>query len=342
MKLSTRDSARYFAKPEPDRTGLLIYGADAMRNALKRQEVIAALIGPRGEEEMRLTRIPGADLRKDPARLGDAIKEISFFPGPRVAFVEDATDAAAPAILAALQDWAPGDAQIIVTAGSLKASSKIRKAFETHPNAYAVGIYNDPPSRDEIEAELARSGLKHIDREAMTDLTNLSRELDPGDFRQTLEKLALFKLNDDLPVTSADVIACAPVSTEAALDDILNIVAEGRAQDLAPVLRKLQAQGVNPVTLTISATRHFRALYTAAADPGGAAAGIARMRPPIFGPRRDRMLRQAQTWGADKLEQALTGLTDTDLKLRSAGQHAPAMALVERLFLRLAMLGRQR
>ena len=54
------------------------------------------------------------------------------------------------------------------------------------------------------------------------------------------------------------------------------------------------------------------------------------------------MLRQAQTWGADKLEQALTGLTDTDLKLRSAGQHAPAMALVERLFLRLAMLGRKR
>ena len=96
------------------------------------------------------------------------------------------------------------------------------------------------------------------------------------------------------------------------------------------------------MSLIISATRHFRALYTAAADPGGAAAGIARMRPPIFGPRRDRMLRQAQTWGADKLEQALTGLTDTDLKLRSAGQHAPAMALVERLFLRLAMLGRQR
>ena len=89
--------------------------------------------------------MPGADLRKDPARLVDAIKAVSFFPGPRVAFVEDANDTAAPAVLAALEDWAPGDAQIIVTAGQLKASSKIRKAFENHPNAYAVGIYNDPP-----------------------------------------------------------------------------------------------------------------------------------------------------------------------------------------------------
>ena len=104
MKLNARDASRYFGKPEPDRTGLLIYGPDTMRVALKRQEVIAALIGPQGEEEMRLTRIPGTDLRKDPAQLVDAIKSVSFFPGPRVAFVEDATETAAPAILAALED----------------------------------------------------------------------------------------------------------------------------------------------------------------------------------------------------------------------------------------------
>ena len=77
-----------------------------------------------------------------------------------------------------------------------------------------------------------------------------------------------------------------------------------------------------------------------ASDPGGAAQGIARMRPPIFGPRRDRMLRQAQGWGARKLETALGVLTDTDLQLRSAGQRAPAMALVERSLIRLAMLGK--
>lgn len=341
MKLSTRDAGRYFGKPDPSRTGILIYGPDAMRIALKRQELIAALIGPQGEEEMRLTRIPAGNLRKDPAQLVDALKAVSFFPGPRVAFVEDANDTAAPAILAALEDWAQDDAQIVVTAGQLKASSKIRKAFENHSNAYAVGIYNDPPSREEIEAELNKAGLQNIDREAMTDLTNLSRELDPGDFRQTVEKLALYKYGDSSAATCEDVAACAPTSTEAALDDVLNVVAEGRPGEIGPIMMKLQAQGTQPVGLCIGATRHFRALYTAASDPGGAAQGISRMRPPIFGPRRDRMLRQAQGWGATKLEQALTILTDTDLQLRSAGQNAPAMALVERALLRLAMLARR-
>ncbi len=341
MKLNTRDANRFFARPDPTRAGLLIHGADAMRVALKRQEVIANLIGPDGEGEMRLSRLSAGDLRRDPAALLDAVKAQSFFPGPRAAFVEDATDGLADVIAAALADWRDGDAQIIITAGQLPAKSRLRKLFEGHANACAAAIYDDPPTRDEIEAELAAAGLRDIATEAITDLTALSRTLDPGDFRQTITKLGLYKLDDDSALTSQDIAACAPASAEAELDDILNIVAEGRSAEIGPVMRRLQAQGTQPVGLCISAARHFRALYTAASDPDGAAQGIARMRPPIFGPRRDRMLRQARGWGAPRLEQALTLLTDTDLKLRSAAQHAPAMALVERALIRLSMLAKR-
>ncbi|MCT8158479.1 DNA polymerase III subunit delta [Pseudoruegeria sp. SHC-113] len=340
MKLSGRDASAYFKRPDPGKTGLLIYGADAMRVALKRQDVIAALIGPQGEEEMRLARIPASDLRKDPAMLGDAIKAPGFFPGPRVAFVEDATDGLAKTIEGALKDWQAGDAQVIVTAGQLNARSSLRKLFECHRNAYAVGLYDDPPTRAEIESELAQSGLRNVDRAAMQDLEALSRELGPGDFRQTLEKLALYKLGDETPVVSADVLACAPASTEASLDDVLNIVAEGRAGEIGPVLAKLEAQGVQAVGLCIGATRHFRTLHAAASDPKGAAAGIARVRPPVFGPRRDRMQRQAQNWGMTRLENALSLLTDTDLQLRSSSK-APTMAAMERALIRLAMLARR-
>lgn len=341
MKLSPRDAPGYFARPEAARTGLLIYGADAMRIALRRAEVIAALVGPTGEEEMRVTRMPAGELRKDPARLNDAVKAASFFPGPRVAFVEDATEALAAPILAAVEDWQEGDAQIIVTAGQLKPTSKLRKAFEAHKNAYAAAIYDEPPSRAEIEAMLQKSGLADIGHDAMRDLNDLGRALDPGDFRQTLEKLALYKLGDQDPVSPEDVGACAPASTEADLDDILHVVAEARSGEIGPMMKQLRAQGVQPVALVIAASRHFRGLYTAASDPGGAAQGIARMRPPVFGPRRDRMQRQAQAWGAANLQSALGVLTEVDLALRSAGQTAPQMALVERALIRLAMMVRR-
>ena len=338
MKLSGREAARHFADPDRSASATLIYGADAMRVALKRQELIGNIVGANGEEEMRLERIAASDLRKEPALLLDAIKAQGFFPGPRVAFVEGAGDGLTGAVTAALDEWKTGDAHVVVTAGALATRSRLRKAFEGLKTGFAIGIYNDPPSRDEIESDLAKAGLRDVDGQAMADLVALSREIDPGDLRQTMEKLALYKLGDDTPVSSADVEACAPATTEAALDDVLNIVAEARAAEIGPVMQKLAGQGVTPVSLCIGATRHFRTLHAAACDPGGPGAGIARVRPPVFGPRRDRMLRQAQGWGVPRLEQALTLLTDTDLQLRSAAQRAPQMALVERALIRLAML----
>lgn len=339
MKLTGADAMRYFAKPDPARAGLLIFGQDAMRVALRRQEVIAALIGPEGETEMRLTRLQAAEVRKDPAALMDALKAQGFFPGQRVAFLEDATDTLTPTVANALKDWRPGDAQLVVTAGGLTGKSALKKLFEDNGNAYAIGLYDDPPSREELEATLHKAGLRQLDPAALKDLMTLGRELDPGDFRQTVEKIALYKWHDDSPLTPAEIAALAPGTIEAEVDDVLHAVVEGRAKEVGALMRRLEGQGVAPVTLCIGAMRHFRTLHLASSDPGGPAAGIGKMRPPVFGPRRDRLLRQAEGWGLRRLEEAIALLVETDLTLRSASR-APLMAVMERALIRLAMMSR--
>lgn len=339
MKLKGAEIARYVARPDPTRPGLLIHGQDAMRVALKRAEAVAALTGPDADDEMRITRIAGGDLRKDPALVLDAIKEVGFFPGQRLALVEDAPDAAAPAIESALREWAPGDAVIVVTAGSLGKTSALRKLFEAHPTAIIAPIYDEPPGEDEIEKWLKDAGLREVPRDAMRDLLALSRALDPGDMRQTIEKIALYKHGDPEPLTPTEIAALAPATIEADVDDLIDLVADGRSDSFGPMMRRIEAQGIAPVTLCIAALRHFRALHTAAADPGGPAAGLGRLRPPVFGPRRDRMLRQAQGWGMRALEDAVHQLIETDLRLRSSTP-VPTMALMERTLIRLAMMPR--
>ncbi|MFW2541186.1 DNA polymerase III subunit delta [Primorskyibacter sp. 2E107] len=341
MKLNPRDANAFFARPDPSVAGLLIFGEDTMRVAMKRQEVIGNITGPGAEEEMRLARIPGAELRKEPAMLLDAVKAQGFFPGPRAVLVEEASDGLSKTIQAALDDWQDGDAQIVVTAGQLTAKSALRKVFESSRKAMSAALYNDPMGQAEIEAELGRAGLKEVPREAVAALEELARSLTPGDFRQTLEKIALYKLDDAQPLTPEEVDLMAPASIEAEMDEIFHVLAEGRTTDIAPVMQRLTAQGVAPVTLLIMGARHFRTLFALASAPGGPAQGIGRLRPPIFGPRRDRMLRQAQGWRVARLEEALELFMDTDLALRSAGQKAPAMALVERAFVRLAFLARR-
>ncbi len=339
MKLSSRDAPSYFANPDPKRAGLLIYGQDAMRVALRRQDTIAALIGPDGEAEMRLERISAADLRKDKALLADAVKASGFFPGQRVAFVEDANDGLADVIGDALSDWRDGDAHIIVTAGSLNARSKLRKLFEGHQTAFAAAIYDDPPSRGEIEATLTQAGLTKLEQTATDAINGYARALDPGDFRQFVEKLSVYKIGDETPVSVADVEACAPTTIEAELDDLINVVADADPTAIGPLLRRLQAQGIQPVGLCIATLRHFRTLHAAASDPGGPGKGLSRARPPVFGPRRDRMERQARRWGVLKLEEAIELLVDTDLTLRSSSP-APAMPVMERTLVRLTRLPR--
>ncbi|MDO5527795.1 MAG: DNA polymerase III subunit delta [Paracoccus sp. (in: a-proteobacteria)] len=339
MLLKGAEIARYLAKPDPARPALLIYGQDAMRVALKRAEAVASLTGPNADEEMRLTRIQGADLRKDPALLMDAIKEVGFFPGPRVVLLDDTPDASAPAIAAALEAWAHGDAVIVVAAGGLAKSSALRKLFEPHKLAVAAPIYDDPPGEAEITAWLRAAGLTEVPRDAMQDLLALSRALDPGDFRQLVEKLGLYKHADPAPLTQDEIALLAPATIDAEVDELIDIVADGRADAFGVTMRRIEAQGIAPVTICIAALRHFRALHSAASDPGGAQAGLSRMRPPVFGPRRDRMARQSQLWGMHRIEEALHHLIETDLQLRSSTR-APLMAVIERALLRLAMMPR--
>ncbi len=50
MLLKGAEIARYLARPDPSRPGVLIYGQDAMRVALKRAEVVRALTGEKADE----------------------------------------------------------------------------------------------------------------------------------------------------------------------------------------------------------------------------------------------------------------------------------------------------
>jgi DNA polymerase-3 subunit delta len=336
MKLPPRQVAAFCARPDTKTAAMLLHGPDPMRIALRRRELVRALIGADAEAEMRLVRLAPADLRDGPGRLGDEIRSLGFFAGPRAVILEGAADAQAGAVADALDDWQEGDARLVVTAGALTPRSRLRKLFEGHAHAAALAVYDDPPDRAEIEGLLSASGLA-VSAEAGQALFALARMLEPGDFRQTLDKIALYKLGDAAPLEAGEVAALAPATPEAAVDEAVHAAADADVARIAPLVRRLEGQGTTPVAICIAATRHFRTLLAAAADPEGPAAALSRTRPAVFGPRRERMRSQIATWGPRRLETALRALVETDLALRSTSP-VPAMALMERTLIRLAMI----
>ena len=338
MKLTNRDVVSFFKSPPKEITGVLIYGNDPMRVSDKRQQLIKSLLGPNADEEMRLARISRENLKKAPDQAIDLCKAQGFFPGERALLIEEANETIAEIILKAIDAWKDGDATIIVTAGSLKPSSSLRKFFEQQKNVFSVPIYDNPITKFEVEKIISDACLQNVTLESFSQLAEIALELPPGDFKQCVDKLALYKLNDETPGTYQDIINCTPSSTEADTDEDLNAVLAGNDFDISQIVWRLRSQGILPVTVIIAATRHFKVVFSIISNPGGVNAGAAALRPPIYGPRKDALIKQTQKWGQEKIKMAIKILTATDLQLRSANQQAPQMALVERLFIRLARL----
>ena len=338
MKLTNQDVPSFFKSPPKGIIGFLVYGNDPMRVSDKRQQLLQSLLGLKADEEMRLARISRETLKKEPELAIDLCKAQGFFPGERALLIEEANETITDIIVKAVDAWRDGDATIVVTAGSLKPSSSLRKFFEQKKNTYSVPIYDNPLTRFEVEEIIAKSGLQNITQDSFAQLLTLASDLQPGDFKQSVDKLALYKLNDEKPVTYQDIINCTPISNEANIDEVLNVVLAGNEFKISQILGRLSSQGTLPVTLIIAATRHFKSLFSIISNPGGVNAGATALRPPLYGPRKAALINQAQQWGPIKIKTAIKILTATDLKLRSSNQRAPQMALVERLFIRIAML----
>ena len=336
MKLSKAEAARHFANPDRSKAGTLIYGPDPLRVADRKDRLLLALIGPDGKPDLRLDDINPEQIRNDPSFLALAVKAMGLFSsGPRAVCIDNPGDSASAVIGSALDAHEEGDAWIIVTAGSLRPNSKLRKLFETHGNACAAAVYADAVSHTEVDSALRDAGIGNVTPDASRAIAALGQEMPPQLFRQLIEKISLYKQGDDRPVTCEEVEACAPETGQVLLDSLLSVVADRQPKMVGEKLRQLAAQGFNPVTICVAAKRTFKNIYSVASDQAGPVEGAKRLKPPAFGMRRDRLVRQARTWGVRGAELALLHLSETDRMIRS-DKPAPPQAMVERTLLRIA------
>lgn len=335
MKLSAADAKHFITKPDSSYAGFLVYGPDPLLVSYGRDKILQALLN--SDERVGFERIVTDQLRRSQDALGTMIKAQGFFADRRVIAVDGANEGAVEAAKRTLEIRADDDGWLLLTAGRLRPASKLRKLFETHKKAVAVPIYDISFSPQEVKELLAAANLTQVDVQAMKDLVMLGRNLAPQMFLQTVEKIALYKGGDqEKMVQTADIEACTCREDDSSLDELIVDLVAQRTQKMAPALRQVYAQGQKPVALLIRAQREFRAIFSAASHPDGVSAGVAALRPPVFGPRRGQMIRQVSDWGVVGSGKALRHLLSADQEIRSDAK-VPAHAVVERVFMRIAL-----
>ncbi len=339
MKLGGARAAAFCARPGAGIAGALLYGPDAGLVALRRRELVDFLTEG---DDLRLTRLEPAAALKDPAGIDAALRARGFFPGRRVVLIEGARDALAGPLKEILAGLGPDDANqdafLVVTAPSLAARSALRRLFEGAGGLASLGLYPEPPGEAELAGLLRSAGLAGgLTPEAGQDLAATACQIDRGSLLQLIEKIAVFALEHDGPLAQEELTPLLPAAADGELDRLVAAVAEGRSEAVGPLIGRLAAAGTGAAGMLIATGRHFRQLLGLAAARDGIEAGLGRLRPPVFGPRRRALAAQARHWGPRRLETANRLLFQADRTLRSAGDR-PDRALVERCLIRLAMM----
>jgi DNA polymerase III subunit delta len=336
VKLAGAQAAAFCRSPDQALAGALLHGADEAAVAASRRELVAALLGGHADP-MQIENLDPGTVRRDPAALDAALRARGFFGGRGVVLVEKAADAHAGPIETVLPSDRT-DSFLVVTAGLLATKSSLRRLFEGSKSLISLQIIPERPGQQAIASRLSRAGVSAGLSDGARDmLVSLAAEMDPAAFDRFLETLATYALSANRPLEIHEVAALAPSGLEGELEAFIAAVAGGRADTIGPLLRRLNASGATPVTLLIGLQRHFRHLLIAACAEGGPEAGLGRIRPPLWRPKRDSMRAQLGAWQRDRLEAAARLLFEADGRVRSA-ERVPALALVERCALRLALM----
>jgi DNA polymerase III subunit delta len=339
VKIAAAAARRFVSAPDKDVRAVLLYGPNrAVVSEYAQTLANHALAGT--DDPFALTRLQEDEVRKDKARLEEALTAQSLLGGPRVVVAridgESANESLLPA-LAAIESGA-GAAYFIIEGGELAGKGKLVAAFENAKSAVAIACY------EESEAERAAFLRQLIDAERVP-MSNDARELfiaeahaDRAVMRGELEKIALFAHDLGRPVEPEDLAALSAVSAESALDDATGAATAGYPGKTLDALDRLEA--TSGISLLKALERRLLRLLEARTlvDNGVAPADAGdRLKPKVFWKERDAFAGQVRLWSAPRLLEALNVLWAAELRAKSAG--APQEAIAAAAYRRVAEIG---
>lgn len=137
----------------------LVHGSDEGLTHERSKAILRKVLGG-DTDPLRLTRLEGDAVAREPGILADEAYAASMFGGSRAIWI-DAQGRDLLSALAPLFENPPKDCTIVVKAGQLKKGAALRSAFEKMANGASIECYADDPGSlgSLIDAALREEGL---------------------------------------------------------------------------------------------------------------------------------------------------------------------------------------
>ncbi len=321
MKIQGASIRRFIDKPDKAVRAVLLYGPNESFSHEAAQKLAAWAVG-KSDDPYAVTKLGDDDIKKDAARLIDALSAQSLLGGPTVVWARLNGKGADSAIVDALEGFERDEplGYLIVEAGDLGSTAELVKKFTAAKNAAVIAFYEET---DAERAQHARALAKEFgisfDRDA-EDLFLSALPVDRGLATKEIEKLALYAHGLGRAVTTADLEALMTDEGESALDAASLAAAQGKAAQAVEALARIDAlsgiSALRALLRRLHQLREARLLIDGGMSPTDA---IGKLRPPVFWKERDAVAAQARLWTGKKLNAAFDILWSAELRSKTAG-----------------------
>ena len=300
---------------------VLLYGPNESFVHEAAQKLAAWALG-KSDDPYAVTKLGEDEIKKDGARLADALAAQSLLGGPTIVWARVSGKAADAAIVDALAGVERGEASgyLIVEAGDIGGSAELVKKFGAARAAAAIAFYEETEAERAAYAKALVKDLGIAFAQGGEEAFLAALPPDRGLARQEIEKLALYAHELGRGVSAEDIAALMAGEAESALDAASLAAAQGKAALAVESLARIDAlSGVSALRALLRRLhqlRDARALIDQGMNPNDA---IAKLRPPVFWKERDAVASQARIWSARKLNAAYDVLWTAELRSKTAG-----------------------
>ncbi len=338
VAIKVDDVARAVRTPKDDTNGYLIHGTDAGQVS-DYARLLAASLSAKSSPLGEVLRLSEQDLSQNPGRIGVELKTVPMFGGKPVIWLRTAQNLPLDEIDESLR-LRPTSAYLVVEAGNLPKTSKLRQLFEGAGHLAALPCYGDDVNGVSamVEKHAAAAALKLSPETAKLLKDILGSNLSVA--RAEMEKLVLYAAGDG-EITDETVKAAIGDVLEGLTDTVINAVFSGDGNDALSEFDKLVSANVSTQSVLSLLNMHLLRLMRVKGFVDGGepfALAIKKLRPPLFFKAERAFSSQIRIWTFERLTKVSALLQEATLASRlNAGMEK---AMIEHLLLQIAAMAR--
>ena len=279
------------------------------------QKISEEIAGSKADDEMRITRYFNHEINEKKHDILSSLRTKSFFPGRQIILLNGISEKDCNIINEIDAEWQNDDAIAIVTMNEFPKSSEFKK-FVTSSTRIALVSYATKIMDGELLAsKLTEEGINFDGKEVLDALMDFANFTPEGILENEFEKLKLFKLYDDKPLSIDDFFDIISVNYEVKELSLAVALAERNIVELEKILNVFFLQGKSPISILQFTSAYYYKLSLIKLY-GANSYEARREYPFLISGDLEKAKIHVKLWSSEQLSRAINSLTISDLKLR--------------------------